>query len=77
MTLTGMLGGLFTSSMPNLPEVMDKVALSMPQGWAMQAWMLSLEGYPAGAIFPSALVLMVLGVLFFALGLTMFRRRFL
>ena len=76
MTITGMLGGLFTSSIPNLSDVMDKVALSMPQGWALRAWKLSLEGNSAGAILPSAFVLLVLGVLFFAIGLTMFRRRF-
>ena len=76
MTLTGMLGGLFTNGIPNVPEVMDKVSLSMPQGWAMHTWKLSLEGSSAVAILPPVLVLMALGAIFFAVGLTLFRRRF-
>jgi hypothetical protein len=35
LTITGMIGGLFSNGMPNIPAAMDKVALSMPQGWAM------------------------------------------
>lgn len=76
MTITGMLGGLFTSSIPNVPEVMDKVSLSMPQGWALHTWKLSLSGSSAAAIVLPALALTILGGIFFAVGLTMFRRRF-
>jgi ABC-2 type transport system permease protein len=77
MTITGMLGGLFTNGIPNVPEVMDKVSLSMPQGWAMHTWKLSMEGSSAGAIILPAFVLTALGAIFFAVGLTMFRRRFI
>jgi ABC-2 type transport system permease protein len=77
MTLTGMLGGLFTNGIPNVPEVMEKVSLSMPQGWALHTWKLSLAGSSAGAILLPALVLTALGAVFFAVGLTMFRRRFI
>jgi ABC-2 type transport system permease protein len=76
MTITGMIGGLFTSSIPNVPEIMEKVSLSMPQGWALHTWKLSLGGSSAGAILLPALVLTALGAIFFAVGLTMFRRRF-
>jgi ABC-2 type transport system permease protein len=76
LTITGMIGGLFSNGMPNIPAAMDKVALSMPQGWAMQAWKLSLAGNGAQAIAIPALVLLVLGAIFFAVGLTLFRRRF-
>jgi ABC-2 type transport system permease protein len=77
LTLTGMLGGLFSNSIPNIPEVMDKIALTMPQGWAMHAWKLSLAGNSAKTIILPVLVLVILGVLFFAIGLTFFRRRFI
>lgn len=77
MTITGMLGGVFTISIPNVPEVMEKVSLIVPQGWAIQIWKLSLAGSSAGAIVLPAFVLMALGVIFFAVGLTMFRRRFI
>lgn len=77
MTLTAMVGGLFSNGIPNIPAVMDKVALSMPQGWAMLAWKLSLAGNDARAIFLPAVVLITLGVLFFMIGLALFRRRFI
>ena len=76
LTITGMLGGLFSTGMPNLPDVMNKVALTMPQGWAMQAWKLSLAGSSAGAVVVPVILLLVLGTLFFTVGLTLFRRRF-
>ena len=65
-----------TNGIPNVPEIMDKVALTMPQGWAMHAWKLSLTGSNAGAILFPVLVLIVLGMLFFVIGLMLFRRRF-
>ena len=76
LTLTGMLGGLMTNGLPKIPEVMNTVSLTMPQGWAMQAWKLSLIGSNVAEILPSTLVLIVLGILFFAVGLLSFQRRF-
>ena len=77
MTLTAMVGGLFSNGIPNIPAIMEKVALSMPQGWAMLAWRLSLAGNDARAILLPAIVLITLGVLFFMIGLALFRRRFI
>jgi ABC-2 type transport system permease protein len=77
LTLTGLLGGLMTNGIPNIPAVMDKVALTMPQGWALQALKLSLVGSGPETIVLPMLVLLVLGALFFGIGLTMFRRRFI
>jgi ABC-2 type transport system permease protein len=77
LTLTGMIGGLMTNGIPNVPEIMDKVALSMPQGWAMHAWKLSMAGNSASTLVFPTLVMCVLGGLFFALGLMLFRRRFI
>jgi ABC-2 type transport system permease protein len=77
LTLTGMIGGLMTNGIPNVPEIMDKVALSMPQGWAMHAWKLSMAGSRAGALMLPTLVMLVLGGLFFTVGLLLFRKRFI
>jgi ABC-2 type transport system permease protein len=77
LTITGMIGGVFTNGIPNVPALMDKVALSMPQGWALQAWKLSLAGNGAGAIILHTVVLIVLGMIFFLIGLALFRRRFI
>ena len=77
LTITGMVGGLVTNGIPNVPRIMDTVALSMPQGWAMHAWKLSLTGSDPAALVLPTLVLIVLGSIFFTLGLTLFRRRFI
>jgi ABC-2 type transport system permease protein len=76
LTLTGMLGGLFTNGIPNLPPAFDKVKLSMPQGWAMAAWERSLSGAGPVAVLTPVIVMLVLGIVFFAVGALKFRRRF-
>jgi len=48
----------------------------MPQGWAMHTWKMSLAGNSAGSLLPSTVVLVLLGGIFFLIGLTKFRRRF-
>jgi ABC-2 type transport system permease protein len=76
LTLTGMLGGLFTNGIPNMPPAFDTVRLSMPQGWAMTAWERSLTGVgPAEVLLPVS-VMLVLGIVFFTVGVMIFRRRF-
>ena len=77
LTLTGMVGGLITNGIPNIPAIMDKIALTMPQGWAMHTWKLTLAGSSAGAIILPVMVLVILGALFFTVGLMLFRRRFI
>jgi ABC-2 type transport system permease protein len=77
LTFTGMLGGLMTTGIGNLPAVMDKVALTMPQGWALQSWKLSLAGEGTQALLVPTLVLAAMGTVFFAAGLIFFRRRFM
>jgi ABC-2 type transport system permease protein len=77
LTITAMIGGLLTNGIPNVPKVMDTIALSMPQGWAMHAWKLSLAGNNATTLLPPTIVLVMLGCIFFAIGLTQFRRRFM
>jgi ABC-2 type transport system permease protein len=77
LVITGMLGGLVTNGIPNVPRLMDTIALSMPQGWAMHAWKLSLTGSSAAALVLPTLVLVILGSIFFAAGWMLFRRRFI
>ncbi|MGD8472657.1 MAG: ABC transporter permease [Anaerolineae bacterium] len=76
LTLTGMLGGLFTSGVPNIPEAFDTVRLVMPQGWAMYGWELALQGSGAGGVLLPVGVMLGLGALFFAVGVILFRKRF-
>jgi len=76
MTLLGMLGGLFSVAIPNLPSSVDKITLVTPHGWAMQGWKLALAGSsPIQAILP-VFVLFLMGFAFLAIGVILFRRRF-
>jgi ABC-type transport system involved in multi-copper enzyme maturation permease subunit len=77
LMITGMLGGLVTNGIPNVPALMDTIALSMPQGWALHAWKLSLAGSSADALLLPTSVLVLLGCVFFGIGLTLFRKRFM
>jgi ABC-type multidrug transport system permease subunit len=76
MTLTGMLGGLFTNGIPNIPEAFDTATLSMPQGWAMRGWKLALSGATPDQVLLPFGVMLGLGAIFFAIGVVFFRRRF-
>jgi ABC-2 type transport system permease protein len=76
MTLTGMLGGLFTTGIPNVPKALDTFSLVTPQGWAMQAWKLALAGAGPAQVLVPVLVLIGMGVLFLAAAVVLFRRRF-
>ncbi len=76
LTLTAMLGGLFTASIPSLPPAFDVANLFTPQGWALQAWKLSLSGAgPLDLLVPFA-VMLILGLILFAVGLFRFKRRY-
>ena len=76
LTLTGMLGGLFTSGVPNIPEVFDIVRLAMPQGWAMYGWELTLQGARVSHVVAPVAVMFGLGALFLGIGVIRFRKRF-
>jgi ABC-2 type transport system permease protein len=76
MTLTGMVGGLFTSGVPNVPDVFDSVRLITPQGWAMYGWELTLQGAGARGILAPIAVMLGFGALFFGTGVLLFRKRF-
>jgi ABC-2 type transport system permease protein len=76
MTLTGMLGGLFTSGIPNLPEIFGTVSLVTPQGWALRAWEVALDGGGMVDVLPALTVLITMGLVFLTAGVLVFRRRF-
>jgi ABC-2 type transport system permease protein len=76
VTVTGMLGGLFTAWMVNLPAALDTLTLTMPQGWALRSWKLALAGAHPGEVLLPVVVLLVMGTAFFVVGVRLFRRRF-
>ena len=73
---TGLLGGLFSASISNMPGFFNNITHFTPQGWVMDGWKAALAGNPAGQIVPTFLVLLFIGIIFFAAGSVVFNRRF-
>jgi len=76
LTITGMLGGLMTTGIQNLPAAYATVNLFTPQGWALRGWQFVLAGESAGAVLGTALVTLAWGVILFAVGVMLMRKRF-
>jgi len=76
LTALGMLGGLFTASVPNMPAAMTVLANFTPHGWVMQGWKLALAGQPASAVLLPFAVTAAMGLALFAIGARLFQRRF-
>ena len=77
LTVLGMLGGLFTSNIPGgMPAAFNALANFVPQGWVLKSWRLALDGAPVADQFIPFVVTVLMGAVMFAIGATMFRRRF-
>jgi len=77
LTALGMLGGLFTANMPNaLPEAMNMIANFTPQGWVLKGWRMALDGSAAGDLLVPFIVTVAMGIVMFAVGAMMFKRRY-
>ena len=76
LTALGMLGGLFTANIPNMPASFNALANFTPQGWVIKIWKLVMDGIALGDLLLPFAVLMSMGILLFAVGALMFRRRF-
>jgi ABC-2 type transport system permease protein len=75
LTAMGMLSGLFTTNIA-MPASFAALAKFTPQGWALKAWELSLGGLPPSQLLLPFFVLVGMGVVMFAIGATLFRRRY-
>jgi ABC-2 type transport system permease protein len=76
LTMTSMAGGLFTTGFPSLPPAFETAALFVPQGWAMRGWKLALAGGGVSDVLLPVAVTLGMGVVFFAVGAFIFRKRF-
>jgi ABC-2 type transport system permease protein len=76
LTLTGMLGGLFTNGVPSMPAAFDTISLTMPHGWALCGWKLALAGGSAGEVLLPVAALLGMGIAFLTIGVLVFRKRF-
>jgi ABC-type multidrug transport system permease subunit len=77
LTALGMLGGLFTANIPGgMPAAFQMLANFTPQGWVLKGWKLSLAGSaPVDLLLPFAVTL-AMGVVMFAIGAVMFKKRY-
>jgi ABC-2 type transport system permease protein len=75
LTALGMLSGLFTTNI-DMPASFDTLAKFTPQGWALKAWELSLAGQPPSQLLLPFFVLVGMGVVMFAIGAALFRKRY-
>jgi ABC-2 type transport system permease protein len=75
LTVTGMVGGLMTATMPSLPTAFHTVALFTPQGWAMDLWRACLAGGDVRATLPALVGTVAIGAGLLAVGVPLMRRR--
>jgi ABC-2 type transport system permease protein len=76
LTLSGMVGGLFTTGFQNLPATYETINLLTPHGWVLRGWKLVLADGGVSDVLLPALVTLGMGIAFFAVGALVFRRRF-
>lgn len=77
LTVLGMLGGLFTANIPGgMPEAFNAIGNFVPQGWVLTSWRLTLDGAAAGELFIPVAATVAMGIVMFAIGAAMFRKRF-
>jgi ABC-2 type transport system permease protein len=78
MTMLGMVGMLsvFTATTPNGSSALSTASLLVPQGWGVRGWRLLLEGGGVEDIWLTVAVMLVLGLVFFLVGVFKFRKRY-
>jgi len=77
LSILGMLGGLFTTNIPGgMPEAFNAIGNFIPQGWVLKIWRMALDGNATGDLLVPFIVTIVMGIVMFAIGAVMFRRRY-
>ena len=75
LTAFGMLGGLFTTGIANLPSAFETVNLFTPHGWALRGLKILLADGSTSEVLVPVLALAGMGLAFFLAGMMKFRRR--
>ena len=77
LTALGMLGGLFTANIPGgMPAAFEAMANFVPQGWVLKSWKFAMSGQPPSDLLLPFAVTIALGLIMFAAGAVMFRKRY-
>jgi ABC-2 type transport system permease protein len=79
VTVTGMIGmaPIFVMGAPGASQVVNKLALLVPQGWVMRVLQLSMDGGDLRSILPYAGVSLLWAAVFFFIGNARFKRRYI
>jgi linearmycin/streptolysin S transport system permease protein len=75
LTGLGMISGLFTANI-EMPAAFGMLANFTPQGWVIKSWKIVMNGQPLADLALPLVVLVVMGVVMFAVGALRFRKRF-
>jgi ABC-2 type transport system permease protein len=75
LTITGMIGMMpvFTQGLTNKPPALEIISLLVPQGWGIRSLFQAVNGE---SVLVSVLVLLAMSVVFFAVGVWKFTKRF-
>lgn len=77
LTFSGMLGMLPIFTMGSTPSpVLKTISFFVPQGWSVEALLQSMQGAPLGSLVMCAVVLLAWAVVFFAIGVWRFQKRY-
>lgn len=78
ITMLGMIGmsKIFTLGLPNPPAALDIISLTVPQGWAMRGITTAMDSGSIENILFSVFGMLVWSVVFFLIGNTRFKRRY-
>ena len=77
LTMLGMLGGLFTANLPGGgPAVFESIGNFIPQGWVLKSWRMVLGGQSVNDLLIPFAVIVVMGIVMFAVGAMKFNKRF-
>lgn len=77
LTMLGMLGGLFTANLPGGgPKAFEAIGNFIPQGWVLKSWRMVLGGQAVNDLLIPFAVIVVMGIVMFAVGAMKFNKRF-
>ncbi len=75
MAVMGMLGGLFTSGIPDADTFFSKISLMTPHGLSLYSWKKVLSGATAAEILLPALISVAAGLVFLGVGMLKMGRK--
>jgi ABC-2 type transport system permease protein len=76
LAIMGMLGGLYTTGLPSVPEALNTIGVITPVNWALRGLNLSLAGAAPQDVLLPLLVMLAFGIVFFTAGVYFFGKRF-